>query len=128
MIKCPKCGFEQPKDRFCAKCGIVMENFSPNNGVVPMGYKLPTFLVILVLIFFCGGMYWLYHRAPSPEQETPTGVTQPIAPPITQKKALVKTDSQPLGKSNFAAGLLDSNNLTQPVAEATVAAAPSGDS
>lgn len=27
MIECPKCHFVQPKDRYCANCGIDMENF-----------------------------------------------------------------------------------------------------
>lgn len=27
LINCPKCGFSQPKDRYCAKCGVDMESF-----------------------------------------------------------------------------------------------------
>lgn len=27
MIECPRCGFEQPKDQFCAKCGLDIENY-----------------------------------------------------------------------------------------------------
>jgi hypothetical protein len=29
LISCPKCGFSQPEDRFCAKCGVDIENFKP---------------------------------------------------------------------------------------------------
>lgn len=29
LINCPKCGFSQPKDRYCAKCGIDMDVFQP---------------------------------------------------------------------------------------------------
>lgn len=27
IIECPKCGFTQPKDRYCARCGVDIENF-----------------------------------------------------------------------------------------------------
>lgn len=29
LINCPKCGFSQPRDRYCAKCGVDMETFKP---------------------------------------------------------------------------------------------------
>lgn len=32
LINCPKCGFSQPKDQYCAKCGIDMETFNPKKG------------------------------------------------------------------------------------------------
>lgn len=27
MIECPRCGFEQPKDQFCAKCGLDIDSY-----------------------------------------------------------------------------------------------------
>ncbi len=29
MVNCPKCGFSQPKDRYCASCGVDMVAFRP---------------------------------------------------------------------------------------------------
>ncbi len=29
LVNCPKCGFSQPKDKYCAACGIDMESFKP---------------------------------------------------------------------------------------------------
>lgn len=29
LINCPRCGFQQPKDTYCAQCGIDMESFKP---------------------------------------------------------------------------------------------------
>lgn len=29
LINCPKCGFQQPKDKYCAQCGVDMETFRP---------------------------------------------------------------------------------------------------
>lgn len=29
LINCPRCGFSQPKDRYCAQCGVDMDAFKP---------------------------------------------------------------------------------------------------
>lgn len=29
LIHCPKCGFQQPTDKYCAQCGVDIENFKP---------------------------------------------------------------------------------------------------
>ncbi|KHD89195.1 MAG: hypothetical protein OM95_05110 [Bdellovibrio sp. ArHS] len=29
LINCPRCGFQQPKDKYCAQCGVDMESFKP---------------------------------------------------------------------------------------------------
>ncbi|MEQ1721676.1 MAG: hypothetical protein ABL930_00780 [Pseudobdellovibrio sp.] len=29
LINCPRCGFSQPKDQYCAQCGIDMQSFKP---------------------------------------------------------------------------------------------------
>lgn len=29
LIHCPRCGFQQPKDKYCARCGVDMENYRP---------------------------------------------------------------------------------------------------
>lgn len=29
LINCPKCGFQQPKDKYCAQCGVDIETFRP---------------------------------------------------------------------------------------------------
>jgi hypothetical protein len=29
MMDCPRCGFNQPKDRFCANCGLDIEQYNP---------------------------------------------------------------------------------------------------
>jgi hypothetical protein len=53
VIECPKCGFLQPKDRYCAKCGLDIENFVP--AEVPFAKKilnntlLHSFLLILAI-------------------------------------------------------------------------------
>lgn len=29
LINCPRCGFSQPKDQYCAQCGVDMQSFKP---------------------------------------------------------------------------------------------------
>jgi hypothetical protein len=29
LVNCPRCGFEQPKDKYCAQCGVDTESFKP---------------------------------------------------------------------------------------------------
>ena len=29
LINCPRCGFQQPQDKYCAQCGVDIENFKP---------------------------------------------------------------------------------------------------
>ena len=58
MITCPKCGFSQPQDRYCAKCGVDMENYTPEAPSVlqklisnPLVYIFFGFLFIIAAIF-----------------------------------------------------------------------------
>jgi hypothetical protein len=52
MIDCPKCGFYQPKDRYCAKCGIDMEQFyvKPKPFYFSILNNAWTYIVILLLV------------------------------------------------------------------------------
>lgn len=48
MVNCPKCGFVQPKDQFCAKCGVDMLAYRPPEQ--PLSKKLMTNWVLQVAI------------------------------------------------------------------------------
>lgn len=58
--KCPKCGFGQPQDQYCAKCGVDMTAYKPPPQ--PLMKKLAeNFFIQLVLILFLGAgtVFWL---------------------------------------------------------------------
>lgn len=38
MINCPKCGFSQPPDQFCAKCGVNVQTYIPK--AIPVHMKM----------------------------------------------------------------------------------------
>ncbi len=55
LMNCPKCGFSQPQDRYCASCGIDMQAFKPS--VEPFASRVARGMgaQILVLILVFGG-------------------------------------------------------------------------
>lgn len=56
MMTCPKCGFEQPKDQFCAKCGVNVESYKPQialaSGLSSLMKPVVFVLVIIAILFF----------------------------------------------------------------------------
>lgn len=61
LINCPKCGFSQPKDRYCANCGVDMDAFRPK--APPMMKTLlgnPAFHIGIVVVLAIGA--WVMIR------------------------------------------------------------------
>jgi uncharacterized membrane protein YgcG len=56
MITCPKCGFTQPKDQYCARCGVDMVAFKrPQESLKVRILKSVIFQVSLFVILIAGG-------------------------------------------------------------------------
>lgn len=69
MVHCPKCGFEQPRDHYCASCGIDMRLFQPRKK--PLGKKIlaSPLLVLTALALISVAVFALLDRqgaAPEP--------------------------------------------------------------
>jgi len=57
-IACPKCGFEQPADRFCANCGIDIDNYrAPTKSIIQRLVGSTMFYLALALIMVGGALY-----------------------------------------------------------------------
>lgn len=56
LVNCPRCGFSQPKDQYCAKCGVDMVSYKPQKA--PIVRRLIThpasFIVVLILSIYLG--------------------------------------------------------------------------
>lgn len=62
MHECPKCGFVQPKDRYCANCGLDIENYTP---APPPWHKkfgqnigLQVGLALSLIALLAASIYW----------------------------------------------------------------------
>lgn len=64
-IKCPKCGFDQPKDTYCANCGIEMDSYKP---IKPPLWKQILKSPIVPLLIFVGLGYGAYLYLKNPSQ------------------------------------------------------------
>lgn len=95
MITCPRCGFEQPKDKYCAKCGVLMvmitQGGKPQDpSTVFMSRGL--FYGFLLAVFLLVSAYWFARsnpqilEQPAPQQQVesvPAAPTQPVSAPAT---------------------------------------------
>lgn len=64
LINCPKCGFQQPKDKYCAQCGVDMETFRP--AAPPFFQRLfgNPFVPLSILIAMISGIgFFMYERS-----------------------------------------------------------------
>ena len=66
LINCPRCGFSQPKDQYCAQCGVDMESFKPK--AVPLFQRLiqstKTHIILLLIAALFAGQYIIRSEEP----------------------------------------------------------------
>ncbi|MEC9283634.1 MAG: hypothetical protein VX642_13055 [Bdellovibrionota bacterium] len=63
LIHCPKCNFEQPKDDFCAKCGVHIPSYkAPEDNIQQKALKSAGFYGFLFLCLFIGSGYYFYSK------------------------------------------------------------------
>lgn len=65
MMDCPRCGFSQPKDQFCANCGINLQAVQPARK--PLSQKLfanPWVIGSLVTVILASMIFYLQSRSP----------------------------------------------------------------
>lgn len=86
MLNCPKCGFQQPRDQYCAKCGVDMVKAAkaqPKSSAVVIAS-----LAILVI-----SMGWfLYSKRSQPPQFNEKNLA---SSQVTSKRGQTESDSTP---------------------------------
>lgn len=55
LINCPRCGFSQPKDQYCAQCGVDMQSFKPKS--VPVTKKIFQSTATHVILLLVGAVF-----------------------------------------------------------------------
>ena len=54
LINCPRCGFSQPKDQYCAQCGVDMQSFRPKEKPFFKALVENAAVQVIVLLFIAG--------------------------------------------------------------------------
>jgi hypothetical protein len=66
MVNCPKCGFSQPEDQYCAKCGVDMVAYKPPPPPMYAQVLGNTFFQVMVLATLVIGVFsFIRHRQTS---------------------------------------------------------------
>ncbi|MFP5519110.1 MAG: hypothetical protein ACLGGX_04355 [Bdellovibrionia bacterium] len=98
LINCPKCGFSQPQDKYCAQCGVDMESYQAQSSKQgPSFFKNPILQVILFIVVVGAGLTYLYRQDQSQLQNRVSflqGNTQ-ISSSATPESADFNTNSTP---------------------------------
>ena len=63
LVKCPRCGFSQPQDKYCAQCGVDMETFKPpRKSAVARYLKDPLLYLATALVVIGVTLFTLYKQ------------------------------------------------------------------
>lgn len=63
LIKCPRCGFQQPKDKYCAQCGVDMDSFKPPaQPFLKRFFGSPLTQLSLLFIIAGGAGFYIYQK------------------------------------------------------------------
>lgn len=65
-IQCPKCHFVQPKDQYCARCGVDMQKYKPQNVSVFQKLNLQVSILFLVALIVLGATVYFFKLSDKP--------------------------------------------------------------
>lgn len=105
IIDCPRCGFSQPKDRYCANCGLDIDHFKPVPEPKLKALAQNTFvqitLVAIVVVALASGIYTAQQKAMKSQLEA--AQKQEIQSPAAPTAAADETPAPPPASPEAAA-------------------------
>lgn len=126
LITCPRCGFNQPKDRYCAQCGLDIQNYNPpKKSLFQKLADATVFQIILVFLIALVSGFYIYKNnrnelkdrvqffsqgiqysrsagTPPPPQPGPPPAAMDTAPPPPQASAPPPEAVENMAKSGAA--------------------------
>lgn len=69
-VVCPKCHFVQPKDQYCARCGVDMQKYKPQSISVFKKLNLRTSLLFLIAMAVLGLTIFIFTKSDKPLTDT----------------------------------------------------------
>lgn len=124
LINCPRCGFQQPEDKYCAQCGVDMETFKPNSPSLLKKIFSSLAIQISLLVIFAGGVgFFLYQQGQNFETKVSRTKSQlQINRSSDAGGSSLATSSESIIENNSNTSLEDSASPREPAsAEAAVA-------
>lgn len=63
LVNCPKCGFSQPKDQYCANCGVDMQQFKPKApSLLVRTVTSPLSFLLVASLVAAGSWYFIQQK------------------------------------------------------------------
>jgi hypothetical protein len=63
LVNCPKCGFSQPKDQYCANCGVNMQQFKPKApSLLLRAVTSPLSFLLVASLVAAGSWYFIQQK------------------------------------------------------------------
>lgn len=124
LINCPKCNFSQPKETYCAKCGIEMDAYLPEKKPFFISFiKNPVVHIVLFLIAIFLGYTTYQHQTPLDLDSS--NLSQDLAPIKSKKQDHAKIAKEPPDQTapneiNNSATILPTPNQNIETAQATL--------
>lgn len=69
-IQCPKCHFVQPKDQYCARCGVDMQKYKPQSTSIFKKFNLQTSILFLIAMAVLGVTIFIFRTSDKPLTNT----------------------------------------------------------
>lgn len=136
LVNCPKCGFSQPKDRYCAQCGVDMLAFKPQEpSSLSKLFSSGTFQIILLIVFAVGAgtfivkergeQRWVQKVARSQGVTRNTDISSNASSEMNPSSSNESTNSQnDISLSNLENQSIEIGNSSQNLPNNTASAAP----
>ena len=87
MVTCPKCGFSQPKDRYCANCGVDMEAYRPVEApLLSRVLKSPMLQGAMVVALLVGVFFFLRWQQKQAQQDSQAQLNGAQRAQVTEAK------------------------------------------
>ncbi len=143
MMECPRCGFQQPQDRYCANCGVDIEALSKAPEPLVQQLLKNQFFYLALAAVVLVGVYFTISKIQGPEtssssvsegqiakaapSQSPVARSAP-SPTQNQTKEVAKQNAKALSASNVqaaqgSASLLEDNPDSNAAATTTAAGA-----
>lgn len=111
LINCPRCGFQQPKDKYCAQCGVDMETYVPATPPAWKRFFGSPLVQLTFLIIIAAGVGGTLYKKGQQNLERRAGPLRSSVQ-ISSSSDFSQTDNES-EEGSTATNFLDTNTDTQ---------------